>query len=74
MVFNKVELARLINTHNIKCYLYYGNQDVLFPPSIGRRFSELIESCVLHVENDRHDLVNARLNNVMATHLAVYND
>ncbi|MCO4294310.1 alpha/beta hydrolase [Solitalea sp. MAHUQ-68] len=73
MVFDKEKLAQLINANNIKCYLYFGRKDVLFPPSIGKEFSALLENSVLHIEDDGHDLVNPRLNNVIANHLAVYN-
>lgn len=59
--FNKTRLATIINQHKIKTYFYFGETDRLFPPSIGKEFSAMLENSSLNILNTGHELVNKEL-------------
>lgn len=67
--FNRKRIAEAINQHQIDCHLYFGKKDKLFPSKIGERFSTLLREPNIHVFDGGHELVNAEMNNYLATQL-----
>ncbi|RXF70001.1 alpha/beta fold hydrolase [Arcticibacter tournemirensis] len=67
--FNKTKLADIINKNRISTYFYFGKTDRLFPPSIGREFSAMLENSSLHILNTGHELVNEGLAEIITSHL-----
>lgn len=72
--FNKKRIAEAINRHQIDCHLYFGKKDKLFPSKIGERFSTLLREPNIHVFNGGHELVNAEMNDYLATQLQQQHD
>lgn len=69
--FNKIKLAETINKNKIKTYFYFGETDRLFPPSIGREFSAMLENTSLYVLNSGHELVNEELAKIINRQFSV---
>ncbi|MEE1945654.1 alpha/beta hydrolase [Pedobacter sp. KR3-3] len=72
--FNRKRIAEAINTHKIDCHFYFGKKDKLFPSKIGERFSTLLADPNIHVFDGGHELVNAEMNNYLATQLKQHHD
>ncbi len=69
MRFRPDILARQFNSHGIRSYFYFGEQDKLFPPAIGREFCRKLQHGELAVLPTGHELVNAGLNNLIIEQL-----
>ncbi|MBC7914564.1 MAG: alpha/beta hydrolase [Pyrinomonadaceae bacterium] len=69
--FNKNKLAAIINRNCIKTYFYFGETDRLFPPSIGREFTAILENTSLNILNTGHELVNKDLSEFINRQFAV---
>lgn len=60
------KIARLINLNNIRCHLYFGRFDNLFPESNSKRFLALLNQPELHVLPLGHWLITAKLDQYIA--------
>ena len=69
LAFNKQKIAAAINANKINCHLYFGTKDKLFPSKIGEKFAEMLNSPNLHIFNEGHELVNARMNEYLSAQL-----
>jgi pimeloyl-ACP methyl ester carboxylesterase len=67
--FEKEKLAELINTYQMDCHFYFGKADMLFPASIGTRFSKLLKRPKMHIFDEGHEMINAGLNSYLINQL-----
>ncbi|MGI4804991.1 MAG: alpha/beta fold hydrolase [Janthinobacterium lividum] len=61
-----VQIAALINQHNIRCSLYFGKYDHLFPPKNANKLLGLLNHPEMHILPSGHWLVTTELDNYIA--------
>ncbi len=64
------QIAALINKHHIRCRLYFGQYDGLFPQSNSKKLISLLDRPEIHVLPMGHWLVTHELDNYMARQTA----
>ncbi len=67
---NIEQIAALINQYHIRCRLYFGEQDDLFPSSNSKKLMSLLAEPELHVVPMGHWLITQELDNYMAEQTA----
>ena len=69
--FKQNKLAEILNRHKIKTFFYFGESDVLFPASIGTKFSKKLNSSTIEVLKGGHELVNDKLNETIRKQMSL---
>lgn len=63
--FEQNKIAELLNNNEINSFFYFGESDVLFPATIGKKFSKKLNKTSIEVLKGGHELVNEKLNEII---------
>lgn len=69
--FEQNKITELLNKYGINSFFYFGESDVLFPATIGKKLSKKLNRTSIEVMKGGHELVNEKLNEIIQKQLNI---